>query len=111
DSIDQRHFRYVKPETDFHRPTLRAIWSGAPNKVVELAPILPLLRRHGFPLTIITSKRHLPEYLRHLVRDWRLPYRFLLWDYLSFPRQILQGELCVAYRPTDNTYNQGHSFF
>jgi len=111
DSIDRRHFRHRKPAGDYYRPQLRAIWSGAPNKVVELEPVLPLLRAHNVELTVITSGDHLRGYLASIVRSWRIPYRFVRWQYERFPQQILQGEFCIGYRAVDNPYNRGHSLF
>jgi hypothetical protein len=73
--------------------------------------VLPLLRERKMALTVITAKSHLSEYLKTILQQWRIPYRFLLWRYQQFPRHILQGELNIVYRATDNSYNQGHSFF
>lgn len=110
DSIDRRHFVHNKPITDFHRPRLRAIWSGISHKAAELEPILPLLQERKIELTVISNEPpdlKLPGWL------WRrrLDYRFLPWQYETFPQHILNGELCVVHRPVDNPYNQGHSLF
>lgn len=111
DSIDFRHFHFTKAAEDFDRQPLRAIWSGAPNKVDELTPILPLLRARRMPLTVITSSGHLPTYVRHALGRGGLPYRVALWRYASFPKRILEGEICLVHRAVDNSYNQGHSFY
>ena len=111
DSVDRRHFRLSKPLNDFNRRPLRAIWSGAPNKVDELLPILPLLHERKIPLTVITSADHLPAFTRRALSLVRIPYRFVPWRYASFPQRILDGEICLVYRSVDNTYNQGHSFY
>ena len=101
DSVDARHFRYQKDLQDFQRPQLRAIFSGTASKANELEPILPLLRERDIPLTVISNRE--PELTT--------PSRFVTWSYESFPKRILEGEICVAFRPVDNRYNQGHSLF
>ena len=73
DSIDSRHFRFRKPENDFRRDELRAIWSGTSSKAVELEPVLPLLRRYGIPLVIISDRKP------RLSMDYRFIYS-TLWS-------------------------------
>jgi hypothetical protein len=101
DSIDGHHFRFRKPERDFQRGELRAIWSGISSKASELEPVLPLLHRHGIPLVVISDRK--PRL--------SIDYRFIRWSYKTFPRRILDGEICVAPRRTDNPYDRGHSLF
>jgi len=101
DSIDNRHFKFRKPEHDFRRVELRAIWSGVSSKANELESILPLLYRHGIPLVVISDQK--PRL--------SIDYRFVRWSYKTFPRRILDGEICVAPRRVDNPYDRGHSLF
>lgn len=101
DSIDGRHFRFRKPESDFWRRKLRAIWAGISPKARELEPILPLLHRHSIPLIVITNQKP----------SLSMDYRFIRWSYKKLPRQLLEGEICVAPRRIDNTYDLGHSLF
>jgi len=110
DSIDDHHFRYVKPVEDFYRPKLRAIWSGVAVKARELEPILPLLQRRDIELVVISNKR---PCLKRPGRFWkrRFRYRFVSWRYETFPGHILDGEICVTHRSIDNPYNKGHSLF
>lgn len=110
DSIDPEHFRLVKPEQDFERPKLRAIWSGIAPKARELEPILPLLRYRRILLTIVSNEKPSLSPYRSFLR-WPYGYRFIRWRYETFPRSALEGELCVVHRPVDNPYDLGHSLF
>jgi len=101
DSIDSRHFRFGKPERDFQRQKLRAIWCGISVKLGELEPILPLLCHHSIPLIVISDQKS----------PLSMNYRFMRWSYEVFPRQIVSGEVCVAPRRVDNPYDLGHSLF
>jgi glycosyltransferase involved in cell wall biosynthesis len=101
DSIDSRHFRLRKPEHDFMEEEIHAIWSGISSKAMELEPILPLLRRHHVPLIVISDQK--PQL--------SMDYRFVRWSHKTFPRHILDGEVCVAPRRVDNPYDLGHSLF
>ena len=101
DSVDFRHFRFEKLLSDFDKPFLSAIWSGMSHKASELAELFPLLISRGISLTVISEKKpSLPG-----------PYTYLPWSYLTFPRDILKGEICVTPRRTDNSYDLGHSHF
>lgn len=101
DSIDSRHFRFCKPERDFQRQKLRAIWSGISVKIGELEPILPLLHHHDIPLIVISDQKP----------SLSMNCRFMRWSYKDFPRQLLKGEICLAPRQVDNPYDLGHSLF
>ena len=101
ESVDGRHFRFNKPESDFWRRKLRAIWAGISPKARELEPILPLLHRHSIPLIVITNQKP----------SLSMDYRFIRWSYKKLPHQLLEGEICVAPRRIDNTYDLGHSLF
>lgn len=110
DSVNLKHFRHTKPKVDFHRSPLRAVWSGIHAKARELEPILPLLGEAGVELTVISDQP--PELkVKAKMGKRRFPYRFLKWRYGSFPRDILEGEICVCYRQLGNPYNMGHSIF
>jgi len=101
DSIDRRHFWLRKSIEDFDRNPLRAIWSGTAVKAQELNPIIPVLADRGIELTLISNARpQLAEF-----------FSFVPWTYETFPRRILDGELCLSYRATDNPYDLGHSLF
>lgn len=110
DSIDHRHFCYTKSVGDFHRPKLRAIWSGTASKGRELEPILTLLERVGMELVIVADR---DPCLKSPGWLWKrhVQYRFLPWRYETFPKSILEGEICIAHRKVDDPYNRGHSAF
>lgn len=101
DSVDSRHFHLRKPERDFRRRKLRAIWCGISVKVRELEPILPLLRCRNIPLIVISDHKY----------PLSMDYGFRRWSYKAFPQQILGGEFCIAPRRVDNPYDLGHSLF
>jgi len=110
DSIDTNHFCHRKSAEEFSESGLRVIWSGVSVKARELEPVLPLLEQRDMELVIISERSRrlsLPG------RLWRrsFPHRFIRWDYETFPLRMLEGDLCIAYRPVDNPYNQGHSLF
>ncbi len=101
ESIDRYHFRFRKNQNDFLKQPLRAIWSGMWLKINELALLYPLLREKNIPLIVISEQRpELPG-----------PFTFIPWSYHTFPRAILEGDICVAPRRLDNPYNKGHSHF
>ncbi len=101
EAIDYRHFKFKKALSDFDKPSLTAIWSGQPNKARELAKLYPLLASHNISLIIASKdKPNMPG-----------PYTYIPWTYESFPETILQGDICVSPRRTDNLYDQGHSHY
>ena len=101
DSIDSQHFHSHKPERDFQRRKLRAIWSGISSKMGELEPILPLLHARNIPLIVISNQNP----------PLSMNYRFVRWSYKNFPHHLLEGEICIAPRRIDNPYDMGHSLF
>jgi hypothetical protein len=110
--VDARHFLRRKDLADFGRRRLRAVWSGTSPKALDLAPVMPLLRRHGMDLRVITERNP----WRDLARPWwywRLGrhYAYRPWHHATFPDAILEGELCVAPREANNPYDRGHSHF
>lgn len=107
DSVDPRHFSRRKLESDFERRRPRAIWGGVSIKAIELAPVLPILRRAGWDIVLISEKR--PS----AARFWPIGEgaTFKRWQYEAFPDEILGGELCFSFRPLDTPYNLGHSSF
>jgi glycosyltransferase involved in cell wall biosynthesis len=112
DSVDARHFSRRKDLADFGRRRLRAVWSGVAVKAMDLAPVVPLLRRHGMDLRVITERNP----CRDLARPWwhwRLGRRFAYrpWHHTTFPDVMLDGDLCVAPREANNPYDRGHSHF
>lgn len=110
DSIDHRHFRFVKNRNDFRLQRIRAVWSGQSNKAVELTPILEMLRKRSILLRLITNSRVRIRRPGGIIRrSYR--YEYIPWGYESFPEDILSGEICLSYRETDTPYNRGHSFF
>ncbi len=99
ESINRKHFRFKKFMLEFEKSVLKAIWSGHPTKAGELAELYPLLARRGISLVVISEKKpQLPG-----------PYTYIPWTYQTFPKAILQGDLCVTPRRIDNPYNLGHS--
>lgn len=107
DSVDFRHFSRRKVESDFDRRRPRAVWSGVAVKANELIPVLPIFRRAGWEIVLISEKRP-------TVAPWR-PFgdgpRFRRWRYETFPDEIVEAELCFSFRPLDTPYNLGHSSF
>ena len=112
DSVDGNHFAHEKPLVDFDRPRLRAVWCGVSTKAIDLDPVLPLLRRHGFGLTVISDRDPFPRFSRRWLR-WKrsLRYRFVPWHYRTFPAEIVKGDVCISPRDTSSPYNRGHSAF
>jgi glycosyltransferase involved in cell wall biosynthesis len=112
DSVDFRHFRFVKEAGDFLRPRLRAVWSGVSAKADDLGPVLPLLAGHGIDLTIVSDRDPFPRFSARWMR-WKksLRYRFVPWHYATFPERILDGEICLSPRDLRRAYNRGHSHF
>ncbi len=110
DSIDNRHFSYKKPKTDFYRKRIRAVWSGIVSKAFELEMILPLLQRYGIQLRIISNRWPILKACNQSPFPFFL-YRFKKWRYETFPQAILEGEICLSPRFVDSPYNKGHSFF
>jgi len=112
DSIDRRHFSCRKVDADFGRRPLRAVWSGVSIKFGDVRSILALLGGAGLGLTVISDHDPMPRWSGDWLR-WkrRLRYRFIPWHYASFPRDILQGDICVSPRFGDNPYDKGHSVF
>lgn len=109
DSINPHIFCFYKQIEDFERKHLRLIWSGSAPKLHELGPVLPLIREYGFELVVITSQyvplSDFPD------RLFRRGYRFIKWRFETFPKAILQGELCISFRDRRRIYNWGHSNF
>ncbi|MCK4785464.1 MAG: glycosyltransferase, partial [Desulfobacteraceae bacterium] len=101
DSIDFRHFRLTKSPADFEKSTITTIWSGNSVKARESLEIIPVLKKLKLPFILITDKP-----------VEALPYaKYVPWTYETFPRAILEGDICVVPRRTDNPYDQGHSIY
>lgn len=109
DSIDKSHFAHIKPETDFKRPKLRAVWSGVSSKAQELLPYMDSLRKFGIPLRIIAEKR--PADFAPPLWFGRPKAAVTRWRYETFPDSIMSGEFVLAPRDVSFSYNMGHSFF
>jgi len=101
ESIDYKHFRFQKNKQDFDKPILMAIWSGQPEKSVEVAMLQHKLKTRQIPLTIISEKKPIMPH----------NYNYIPWSYYSFPKSILSGDFCISPRRADNTYDLGHSHF
>ena len=101
DSVDRRHFSLTKSNRDFTRSAPRAVWSGVASKAIELNGLGAMLGQRKIPLIIISER---PP-------DLQYPYSFVRWSYRLFPKSILQGDLCISPRRTDNPYDLGHSIF
>jgi hypothetical protein len=101
DSIDRRHFGHTKTYGARPDGPPTAIWCGVAVKAPDLEPILPLLSARGIPLTVIADRKP------------RLsgPFEFVRWRHATAPRELIRGDVCVAPRLLDNSYNLGHSFF
>jgi hypothetical protein len=112
DSIDFKHFNRVKGSVDFDRPRLRAIWSGTAVKAEDVRPVLPLLLRRGYCLTVVAERDPFAATpSRRLWMKTLLGYRFVPWHYDTFPAAIVSGDICVSPRDASTLYNQGHSFY
>ncbi|WP_419786674.1 hypothetical protein [Pseudodesulfovibrio sp.] len=108
DSIDFSHFNGCKDPADFDRPKLRALWCGVSVKANDLTPVLPLLKKHGLDLTIISDARVKLGKRHFFSRSY--PYDFYRWSY-NRPEHLLQGEIALGYRDLTHVYDRGHSFF
>lgn len=110
DSINREHFNLNKDINEFLKLEINAIWSGVKPKYIELKQLLPILNKHKIELKIISDRE---IQWRKSVFPWFRYTRLhnMKWSYNTFPQNILKGEICVAPRKLDNTYNMGHSFF
>jgi hypothetical protein len=105
ESVDREHFRYTKthdaPGPPLSSRPVTAAWCGYAVKARELEPFLPLFAARKIPLVVISDRRPaLP-----------IPFGFIRWRYASLPRNLLQGDFCIAPRQLDTPYNLGHSLF
>ena len=99
ESIDFRHFQNKKTKDSFNKQSLNAIWSGTCVKGIELNEVIPLLCERNISLTIISDNKP------------RLSgsFEYIPWSYYTFPKSVLKGDLCIAPRKTNNSYDLGHS--
>ena len=68
DSVDERHFKYIKKEKDFFRKRIRAVWAGTTEKANELLEYMDILDELNISLRIISEKR--PRYFGHPFLFW-----------------------------------------
>ncbi len=101
ETVDLRHFRNYKKKESFNKKSITAIWSGQPVKATELSELIPLLQKRDISLTVIASRKP----------DISGPFECLPYSYNTFPQSILEGDVCVSPRKTDNTYDLGHSYW
>ncbi len=102
DSIDQGHFKFKKDHRDFFRESLTLVYAGVASKADFLFKnIYPLIKKKGMKLMVLSDKRP---------RIWAR-YHYKKWRYEQFPQDILEGEIGIAPRRTDNPYDKGHSIY
>ena len=101
DSVDLNHFCKTKTYSDEIKMPLKLIWSGINPKIEDLR--IPINAIKGLPVEfyIISDNK----------REIGMPYKFIRWEYQSFPDAILQGDLCISPKPMGNSYDMGHSYF
>lgn len=93
--VDNRHFK-AKKEINLNRPVL--VWSGQSLKAELVAELTEAINGR---LLIISDKE--PDIPAH--------FEFKRWKYKKVPSYLLKGDIGVAPRTVDNSYNRGHSFF
>ncbi len=102
DSIDQTHFKFKKDHRDFYRKSVTLVYAGVAAKADFLFKnIYPLIKKRKMKLMLLSDKRP-GMWTRYHYRKWR---------YEKFPKDILEGEIGIAPRRTDNPYDKGHSIF
>lgn len=100
DSIDLDHFKFKKSIFLRHKsPTL--IWAGHSSKAAVLNFLAPVFKRLLLKFIVISKKKPVLKF----------QYQFIRWSHKFFPQAILEGDLGIFPRPTDNDYDLGHSFF
>ena len=100
DSIGGEHFSKRKVYHDSLNP-LRLGWSGVSVKALRLNILKKWIVNGDVSLCVISEK---PPSL-----DFSYEYR--KWSYKNFPGDIVDCDLCVAPKETDNDYDRGHSLF
>jgi hypothetical protein len=93
--IDNRHFK-AKKEINLSEPVL--MWCGYSMKTELVDEVTNIL---GARLFVISDKR--PELF--------MPFKFKRWKYRKVPSYLLEGDIGIAPRALDNSYNKGHSSF
>lgn len=101
DSIDKKHFFLKKQFPSERQWTLRLGWSGVSVKSAPLNIFKPLIDAGLVSLCVISDERPALAF----------PYEFRKWRYASFPRDIIDCDLCVAPRDVNDNYERGHSIF
>ena len=101
DSVDLKHFCKRKMYPDEIKKPLKLIWSGINLKIEDLKLIRDATKDLPVKLYIISD----------IKREIGMPYRFIKWEYQSFPDTILYGDLCISPKPLRNSYDMGHSYF
>lgn len=101
DSVNQEHFRFTKPISDFDRSPLMLIWAGYSVKAHFIEEVYKTLQDIPVQFSIIADQ---PPALD-------VPFDFVEWRYETFPREILKGDICISPRVLDNSYDRGHSNF
>ena len=101
DSIDKAHFTYEKMYVEGMLKPLRLGWSGVSLKASPLEMFKSWILNDDLSLCVIADR---PPALS-------FPYEFRKWSYKTFPKDIVDCDLCVAPRDVDDNYNRGHSLF
>ena len=109
DSVDGKHFKYIKNEKDFLKKKIRAVWAGTTEKANEILEYMDILNELNISLRIISEKR--PKSFGHPLFFSPNKAYFSKWKYETFPRTMLKGEFAFAPRSISEPYNRGHSFF
>lgn len=93
--IDNKHFK-AKTEIRLSNPVL--VWCGYSIKAELVEEVARNLR---CALLIVADKTPPVNY----------PFKFKKWKYKKAPSYILGGDVGIAPRAINNSYNKGHSFF
>ena len=109
DSVDAKHFKYIKNEKDFLRKRIRAVWAGTTEKANELLEYMNILDELNISLRIISEKR--PKNFGYPFFFSPHKAYFSKWKYKTFPKTMLKGDFVFAPRDISESYNRGHSFF
>ena len=105
DYIDMEHFRKAccfNPLKEVNK----ALWIGYSPKIKDLTPVLPLLKKYGYSLTVVSDKKQKLECLGS-----EFEYEFIPWSYYTVNKLHFENTVFIAPRFDLNAYNSGHSNF
>jgi hypothetical protein len=108
DAINLSHFSppLNRPVSDNSR--LRVVWNGVSSKILELTPILPFLSSQGIELVVISESE---RKARAALAGFSVTYQFRRWSYVSFPSDLMRGDLGLSIKDPDSRYENANSSF